>query len=118
MMLRSSNNTLRERPTEKQLVAHILNLVAWPATENRTIPGKFEILKGNTALHIAASLEHLDLVKQLVQAGADVNVVNEKHSTPLIRLLFIPYKSQNSFSRMVQTFTTQTTMEIQRSHLR
>ena len=52
---------------------------------------------GNTPLHIAAQNGHLDLVKLLVEKGANVNLVNKKNNTPLHMSLSYDYIEVSEF---------------------
>jgi ankyrin repeat protein len=46
--------------------------------------GYFDIAKDSTALHVAAWQSRPDLVKVLIDRGADVNVKDSKGRTPLV----------------------------------
>jgi ankyrin repeat protein len=52
---------------------------------------------GNTPLHIAAQNGHLDLVKLLVEKGADVNLTNKKLNTALHMALSYDYIEVSEF---------------------
>ena len=56
-------------------------------------------VSGTTALMLAALLNYFDIVQELIAAGADVNVQNNKGNTALIWVsaqLFAKYKDQNA----------------------
>ena len=44
------------------------------------VKDKFE---GETALHLASRNEHLEVVKLLIERGADINIKNNEGETPL-----------------------------------
>lgn len=48
--------------------------------KNKTL---FEEKAGDSALHIAAHLGHMDIVRQLIKKKADINITNAKGKTPI-----------------------------------
>ena len=75
-----------DRATVQDLLKADLSLIAARATEPKFYDQKIFhwIYVGDTALHLAAAGYRVEIVKQLLAAGADVNAsMNHRRSTPL-----------------------------------
>ncbi|THV06396.1 ankyrin [Dendrothele bispora CBS 962.96] len=63
-----------------------LPLVEQLISQNRSLLDQ-KGLEGETALHMAAALGHLTIVKELIEAEASVDALDEEGSTPLIHAI-------------------------------